>query len=248
MRESTLRITLHKQNLLSQKKGVVIIPVNNFFDTHLGDGVVCPKTIHGQFLKMCNIPPDELSKLIHHKFKRKHNLFNEKFKVLHKNVDRNLDGKTPYLNLNNTSYPLGSSILLSSKDIGVSRGQEAEAEYLLFALTEFDHNNKVTNNIGDTMGAISTFLQEEMDSGRSFPSTGLCTYKLPFLGSGKGGLTEIESLSFMLTSAPFYFLKNSVNFYGKLESFGHFDINIFHNAKPEMVQELNKIIQKFGVN
>ena len=237
MKEATLKVKLHQGDLLAQEEGVVVVPVNNFFDTHLGDGIVCPRTIHGQFLEMCKTPPDELSKLIH--------LDLEEYEVSGKTVERNSDGKVPELERNRISYPLGSSVFLNSKDIGFF----GDTEYLLLALTEFDHNNKVIPNIGSTAGAIVKLLHDEMASGLLPEVPNHYKYHLPLLGSGKGGLTEVESLTLMLTSPPFCFLRDSVSNYGEAKSTfrTHFDINIFHRAKPEVVDELNKVIQNFGV-
>lgn len=43
------KLTVEEGDLL-QKKGIIVIPVNNYFDTHLGDGIINPKSIHGQFI------------------------------------------------------------------------------------------------------------------------------------------------------------------------------------------------------
>ena len=46
----TTKLTVSYGDLFAQG-GIKVIPVNEYFDTHLGDGIVAPNTIHGLFLK-----------------------------------------------------------------------------------------------------------------------------------------------------------------------------------------------------
>lgn len=43
------QLTVEEGNLFEQK-GVIVIPVNDYFDTHVGDGIIDPKSVHGQFI------------------------------------------------------------------------------------------------------------------------------------------------------------------------------------------------------
>jgi len=43
------QLSVEEGNLFDQK-GVMVIPVNNYFDTHVGDGIIDPKSVHGQFI------------------------------------------------------------------------------------------------------------------------------------------------------------------------------------------------------
>ncbi len=43
------QLTVEEGNLFDQK-GVMVIPVNDYFDTHVGDGIIDPKSVHGQFI------------------------------------------------------------------------------------------------------------------------------------------------------------------------------------------------------
>lgn len=35
---------------LFDKKGIIVIPVNEYFDTHIGDGIISSNSIHGKFV------------------------------------------------------------------------------------------------------------------------------------------------------------------------------------------------------
>ncbi|SMG16666.1 macro domain-containing protein [Fibrobacter sp. UWB13] len=43
------KISLSFGNIL-RKKGIIIIPVNQEFDTYVGDGIVSPRSLHGEFI------------------------------------------------------------------------------------------------------------------------------------------------------------------------------------------------------
>lgn len=50
-----------KQGDLFRERGKKVIPVNEYFDTHVGDGIVDAKTLHGQYIKKyAQKSPDEL--------------------------------------------------------------------------------------------------------------------------------------------------------------------------------------------
>ena len=58
------QLTVEEANLFDQK-GVMVIPVNDYFDTHVGDGIIDPKSVHGQFInKLFNNRLDELDQKI----------------------------------------------------------------------------------------------------------------------------------------------------------------------------------------
>ena len=51
-----LKLTIQQANLLNQK-GIIVIGFNEYFDTHVGDGIVSEKTLHGIFINTYFIPP-----------------------------------------------------------------------------------------------------------------------------------------------------------------------------------------------
>ena len=50
-----------KEGNLFDQKGVIVIPVNDYFDTHVGDGIIDPKSVHGQFIQ--NLFRDRIKEL-----------------------------------------------------------------------------------------------------------------------------------------------------------------------------------------
>lgn len=117
---SELKLTISEGDLF-QQKGVICIPFNEYFDTHVGDGVIDEGTIHGMFINRYfkdRVP--ELDGKIREKLSQ--------FSCgEHK---RRLD-YCP-----NKKYDLGTCI-----DI-----RDGENTYVLFALTHFDDNDKA--NVG----------------------------------------------------------------------------------------------------
>lgn len=53
------------------KDGIKVIPVNEYFDTHLGDGSVAPNTIHGLFLKKYKGQIHRIDSMIRKELERK---------------------------------------------------------------------------------------------------------------------------------------------------------------------------------
>lgn len=110
-------------NLIIQKgdlfknNGIIAIPVNEFFDTHVGDGVISDKSIHGIFInKYFKNNVLQLDKLIQD-YMNAHSLH---------------PMATVKRNFKTAKYKLGTCV-----DIDVG-----EQTFILFALTHFDENNK----------------------------------------------------------------------------------------------------------
>lgn len=105
---------------LFSKEGIVVIPVNEFFDTEVGSGVISPKSVHGQFiLKVFRNRQDELRKRIDSALLNVPDSFQKNRRL----------SSTP-----NIAYPLGTCI-----DI-----KEGNCTYVLFAFTEFDIHDKAS--------------------------------------------------------------------------------------------------------
>lgn len=104
-----------EQGDLFEKKGVIVIPVNEYFDTHVGDGIISPRTIHGKWI---------------------HKYFSGKINELNDLISSGLAGR-PFIqrparqNGKARQYELGTCINIP---IG-------ESVYVLVALTHFDNDN-----------------------------------------------------------------------------------------------------------
>ncbi len=111
-----LKLTIMEGDLFEQK-GVVCIPFNEYFDTHVGDGVVGENTLHGLFINKYfkdRIP--ELNAKITNELKQ------ISFVEEHPRRIKGCPTKR---------YPLGTCINV----------RDGENIYVLFALTHFDDND-----------------------------------------------------------------------------------------------------------
>lgn len=111
--ETDSKVSLSFGNIL-RKKGVIIIPVNQEFDTFVGDGIVSPRSLHGKFIN---------------KF------FKNDLKALDALIDTELQKQqisfTPRPNKTKgkqKSYPLGTCVKIEKKN----------KIFILAALTTFD--------------------------------------------------------------------------------------------------------------
>lgn len=43
------KLTIEKGDIFD-KKGIIVIPVNEYFDTHVGDGIISPTSVHGKWI------------------------------------------------------------------------------------------------------------------------------------------------------------------------------------------------------
>ena len=67
-----------KYDDLFKTDGIKVIPVNEYFDTHVGDGIISPDSLHGQFIRRYfNGREDELNDKIKEQLKR-HNPYDRK--------------------------------------------------------------------------------------------------------------------------------------------------------------------------
>ena len=112
---SELKLSIKEGDLFKQK-GIVCIPVNEYFDTHVGDGVVGKDTLHGKFI--CNYYGDRIQELVD---KINDQLANKPYTVHNRRIPA----------CPNRQYQLGTCV-----DI-----RDGENLYVLFALTHFDDND-----------------------------------------------------------------------------------------------------------
>ena len=112
-----LRLSISEGDLFD-KKGVICIPFNEYFDTHVGDGVVGERTLQGIFIK---------------KF------FNNNLEVLNNTIKEALQSEKPTRNVAKrrvdgcptNKYELGTCV-----DLKIEGNT-----FVLFALTHFDEND-----------------------------------------------------------------------------------------------------------
>ncbi len=125
-----------EQGDLFDKHGIIVIPVNEYFDTHVGDGVISPNSIHFQFInkyysnniqKLDNIITQKLSGII--------------FSIQQRQAKQNVI-------LKNRKYDLGTCLHF----------EENKNTYVLFALTHFDKNNIAYIDINEYETALKGLL------------------------------------------------------------------------------------------
>lgn len=108
------KLTIEKGDLFS-KKGIIVIPVNEYFDTHVGDGIVSPSTVHGMFINR---------------------YFADNIAELENQIQRELENKESKEHINRPigreeKYELGTCINIKLNG----------NTYVLLALTHFDKDN-----------------------------------------------------------------------------------------------------------
>lgn len=182
-----ISITFHKNNvriidvkegdIWSIKKGIVVIPVNNFFDTQADDIIIARRSLHGQFIGQFN-------KLY------KNKKLDEEIKTAIKK-----DGIKPsgeYKNRKNLNdhnhekcYPLGTVVRLIEGDI----------QYYLVVATEFNENNHIISEPEKFSMMLLTMIKKINEW-----NSGVPVY-LPIIGAGQSGLplTKQEILTEILS-------------------------------------------------
>lgn len=111
---SHFKLTVEEGDLF-EKKGVVVIPVNEYFDTHVGDGIISPKSVHGKWInKYFYSKVADLDILIGNKL-----------------VGKPFEQVPPRDKAKDKKYKLGTCVDISIGD----------STYVLIALTHFDRYN-----------------------------------------------------------------------------------------------------------
>ncbi|MDE7345644.1 MAG: hypothetical protein K2N48_02750 [Muribaculaceae bacterium] len=108
------KLTVEKGDIF-EKKGIVVIPVNEYFDTHVGDGIISPNSVHGKWINK---------------------YFSGNIRQLDNLISPKLLGKSHKLKTSRKSgkiqrYKLGTCIDIPIGDI----------TFVLMALTHFDSEN-----------------------------------------------------------------------------------------------------------
>ena len=167
------KLYIQKENLMAVN-GIKVIPVNEYFDTHNGDGIINPSSLHGQFLS----------------------LFDGRIEVLRQKIESQLSQIQPLPSnrqrsmvpgLPQVRYPLGTCIRIT--DNGNT--------YMLVAVTRFDQNEHV-----DVATEEYPEIIRKMYNGIEHLQDGNPVY-LPLIGSGISGyqLTNMQILNTLVQMA-----------------------------------------------
>lgn len=159
---------------LFHEQGIRVIPVNEYFDTHLGDGIIAPNTVHGKFLKsyLARIPD----------LRRKIDAQLQHISSLPTTRQRDMVDGLPQ-----NPYPLGTTI----------RIEMDRQYYLLVAVTRFNQDEHVDVADSEYMGIMQRLFYyiEQLNDGKSV--------SLPLIGSGQAGFgyTNMQLLNLMVQAA-----------------------------------------------
>ncbi len=157
--EENFKLTIKQGNLFDQK-GIIVIPVNDYFDTHVGDGVIDPKSVHGQFIT--NLFRDRIAEL--------------DAKIAKSLKEQGLTGASKKQRAigNNVSYPLGTCAVV----------YDGGNRYVCVVTTEFDDDN-VAHLTRDKLSVVMNglFNQLEIFSGTDKVS-------MPIVGAGNARLNR----------------------------------------------------------
>ena len=167
------KLYIQKENLMAVN-GIKVIPVNEYFDTHNGDGIINPSSLHGQFLSLFDGRIEELRQKIESQLSQ--------IQPLPSNRQRSMVPGLPQVR-----YPLGTCIRIT--DNGNT--------YMLVAVTRFDQNEHV-----DVATEEYPEIIRKMYNGIEHLQDGNPVY-LPLIGSGISGyqLTNMQILNTLVQMA-----------------------------------------------
>lgn len=177
-----LKICINKKTKMTIKEGNIfdangmkVIPVNEYFDTHLGDGIIAKSSIHGQFL---NKYKDQISSL------RK--IIDEQLSKYYVPLPSNRN-RTMVDNLPQKRYPLGTCVRIIIDN----------QCYLWVAMTRFNSFEHVDVSVEEFPEVI-----RKMFNGIEQLHDGNAVY-LPLVGSGISGygLTNMQILNTIVQAA-----------------------------------------------
>lgn len=130
-----LKVTIKEGDVLKEK-GIIVIPVNNFFDTIVDDVIISKKSVNGQFvLQYLAENPDinQLNNFIINKLKKQYHRY--------KTISRSRG--------NTLSWNLGSCVDIEWKD----------NIYVLFAFTNFDEKNHASISSAQVPNVLSKLMK-----------------------------------------------------------------------------------------
>lgn len=174
---SNLKLTIQQADLFKQN-GIIVIGFNEYFDTHVGDGIVSPKTLHGLFIN--KYYKDHLADL---DADIKASLAQQGISPIQPNCQRRHPaGKTE-------KYDLGTCALV----------HDGGKKYVLVALTHFDQHDKAylsRSEFNTVLSKLMIFLSVNAEANE---------VHMPIIGTGLARLNRSESriLHFIIDSLDF---------------------------------------------
>lgn len=156
-----------------EKEGVIVIPVNDYFDTHVGDGIIAPNTIHGKFIEK---------------------YFSNNTSELDSKIDTALSGTIGEDNfdrqprgLKTKKYPLGTCVRIFHDN----------KIFILVASSCFNENNHAVLNISEYPILIQQLYYNIEQYHENNP------VHVPLIGSGMAGIdrTKMQLLNYMVAGA-----------------------------------------------
>lgn len=173
----SLKLTIRQADLFKQN-GIVVIGFNEYFDTHVGDGIVSPKTLHGLFINkyykdhITDLDTDITASLVQ-----------QGINPIQQNCQRrHAAGKTD-------KYELGTCALV----------HDGGKKYVLVALSHFDQYDKANltkEEFNTILSKLMIFLSDHAEANE---------VHMPILGTGLARLNRSESriLHFIIDSLDF---------------------------------------------
>lgn len=170
-----LRVNVFKGDLFKQKS-IVVIPVNEYFDTHVDDMIIAHRTIHGKFIdEHFRNKEDELYQLIDSQ--------------IHQAQGATPNLHRPHAGGRNIKYPIGTCA-----DVVVG-----DTIYVLFALTHFDDEDKAYLPKEEFGNAIIKLMNHLASISNNRP------VYMPLFGTGLSRLNETHQrvLLFIIDTISF---------------------------------------------
>jgi len=134
-------INLIKDDIFADNNKNTVIPVNEYFDVHVGDGIICERSIHGQFIKR----------------------FNGSIQELKSKIYSSLDG------VKYETVVRGEHCCTRRYDIGtIAKVNIENKTYLLLATTVFDEENHVVYsplNHMKALAGLASYVQQNINGG-----------------------------------------------------------------------------------
>ena len=154
--EQHLKLTISEGDLFAQE-GIILIPVNEYFDVHVGDGIIDPRSIHGIFIRKYFADKEqELNGLIQEYLSH----YCQDKKV------EDVEGRSSLCNKG--KYQLGTCV-----DIAIDG-----KTYVLFALTHFNEKNKASVGRYELHKVIQNMMSHVSEICESRPVS------MPLFGTG----------------------------------------------------------------
>lgn len=164
------KLTIEKGDMFkASENAVCIIPVNEYFDTHLGDGIIQENSVHGAFLRMYKDRIPELRLAIDKELESK--------QALPKNRTRTMVAGLPQ-----KRYPLGTCV----------RFMDGGRIFILVAVTRFNKDEHVDVSAEEYPEVI-----RKMYNGIENLHNGNAVY-MPLVGGGISGY-QLEKMQLLMS-------------------------------------------------